>query len=128
MAKSCLKRSLFDDKNVVFWMVLGFRNSGCGGLGLSGPNLEGAPNQLYRTTVGQQKLARVTVPMGSQARAKGTKPNKSKEQNQMKPTNNQSSTQSINRPIARSINQSINQSNSQAFEPKANQTNWHTDI
>ena len=34
MAKRCLKRNLFDDKNVVFWMVLGFRNCGCGGLGL----------------------------------------------------------------------------------------------
>ena len=41
MAKRCLKRSLFDDKNVVFWMVLGFRNSGCGGLGLHLNNLYG---------------------------------------------------------------------------------------
>ena len=34
MTKTCLKRSLFDGKNNVFWMVLGFRNSGCCELGL----------------------------------------------------------------------------------------------
>ena len=39
------KRSRFDDKNVVFWMVLGFRNSGCGGLGLlTGPRPTGGLN------------------------------------------------------------------------------------
>ena len=36
MAKTCLKRRLFDDKNVVFWMGFGFRNSRGGGpLGLN---------------------------------------------------------------------------------------------
>ena len=34
IAKTCLKRSLFDDKNGAFQMVLGFRNSGCCELGL----------------------------------------------------------------------------------------------
>ena len=34
MTKTCQKRSLFDDKNNVFRMVLGFRNSGFCGLGL----------------------------------------------------------------------------------------------
>ena len=34
MTKTWLKLSLFDDKNNVFQMVPGFRNSGCCGLGL----------------------------------------------------------------------------------------------
>ena len=28
MANTCLQRCLFDDRNDVFWMVIGFRNSG----------------------------------------------------------------------------------------------------
>ena len=47
MAKRCLKRSLFDDKNVVFWMVLGFRNSSCGGLERIGPT-ESFSNSLSK--------------------------------------------------------------------------------
>ena len=35
MIRTCLKRRLFDDKNYVFWMGFGFRNSGCGGLVLN---------------------------------------------------------------------------------------------
>ena len=34
MTKTCLKLDLFDDKKVVFWMGFGFRNSGCGELGM----------------------------------------------------------------------------------------------
>ena len=33
MAKTTLKIRRCDNKNYVFWMGLGFRNSGCGGLG-----------------------------------------------------------------------------------------------
>ena len=59
-------------------------------------------NQFYKTTKGQQKLARVTALMGNQTCTQDTKSNKTKEQNKMKPTSqptNQSANQQpINHP------------------------------